>query len=124
MMTFDESEVGQLIYTMLKNVSTSIYHNRAERGSSFPYAVFNLLDAFQQEGTKTNFMLEIDIWDNKGNDITDLVALQKSLQEYLHKRTCINLSFNLESTLNLDATQEEQLRRRQLRFSATYYNRN
>jgi len=126
-MIFDEATVGQFIYDLLTtNIGSNVYFNLADRDATFPYAVFNLLDAFQQEGNNTNFMLEIDIWHNRGNQITDLLALQKSIQQFLHKRTCRNsdlsLFFNLESTLNLDVTQEEQLRRRQLRFNVRYYN--
>ena len=128
-MIFDEAKVGEFIYTQLKdNIGNNVYFNRAGRDATFPYAVFNMLDAFQQQDATTTFVLEIDIWHNEGNNITDLLTLQKKIQEFLHKRTCINsdlsLFFNLESTLNLDVTQEEQLRRRQLRFSVEYNNRN
>lgn len=129
-MTFNESLVGQYIYTMLNdNITGKVYYNRASRDSAFPLVVFNVLDAFQQEGSKSTFMLEINIWDNKGNNITDLLSRQKELQDFLHKRSCENsnfsLWFNLESTLqipNVNADQEQE-RRRQLRFSCIYYSK-
>ena len=127
MAIFDEAVVGQFIFEQLAtNIGSNVYFNRADKDATFPYAVFNMLNAFQQEGTGTEFMLEFDIWHNKGNQITDLLKLQKKIQVFLHKRVCQNselsLFFNLESTLNLDFTQEEQIRRRQLRFLVQYNN--
>jgi hypothetical protein len=127
-MIFDELKTGQYIFDFLDaNINEAIYFNRAPETATFPFGVFNFTSAFQGEDGRSNFMLEIDIWDNKGNNIIDLLTLQKDLQILLHKRHCktddLTLFFTLESTLQLN-DQEEQIRRRQLRFNVRYNNRN
>lgn len=125
-MVFNEEKAGVKVYEKMREIDSRTYFNRVPVDTSFPYAVFNILDAFQQEGSKTSFMLEVDIWDNKGNDISDLLELQSKIQVGFHKLMCnydeLSLSFALESTLQLDDN-EQQIRRRQLRFLATYYNK-
>jgi len=124
---FDELKTGQYIFDLLReNIGNNVYFDRVPEGTAFPYAVFNFASVFQGEDGKSTFMLELNIWDNAGNAITELLTLQKDIQTFLHKRNCISddltLFFNLESTLQIDDP-EEQIRRRELRFSVKYYNR-
>ena len=126
-LVFDEARIGQVIFEKLQSIDSNIYHDRAPSNVSFPFGVFNVLDAFQQENAKTSFILEIDFWSNTGNQITSLLALVNSVAEGLHKcvyrDSNIFLYFNLESQLRFP-DEEKQIRRRQLRFLVQFTNRN
>jgi len=127
MLVFNEAQVGEAIYTKLKTISSSIYFDRAPRTATFPYAVFKLNSVFQREGATSTFILSINVWHNKGNNITDLVTLQNDILNGLHKGVYIDVNmslvFMLESLLTINDP-DEQLRRRQLEFVVEYNNRN
>ena len=122
---FDEVTVGQALLTFLQSIDSGIYFDRAPRTTTFPYAVFKINNAFQREGVKHTFIMEIDLWHNKGNNITELLALQKSILQGVHKKgyadTNTTFYFNVESVLLLQDS-EEQIRRRQIRVIVDYYN--
>lgn len=128
-MIFDEAKVGVYITNLLNtNIGNNIFPDRAPQNQVFPYAVLKILDPFQQEGSKTRFMMEINVWDNKNKNKTDLLELTKRIAKFLHKRMCgnedLSLFFMLESSNPIPNLPEDQLRRRELRFAVDYYNKN
>ena len=108
------SDTGQAILTIIKSIYSNSYYNEAPRDAVFPYAVFTTPSTFQLEGTE-RIILEIDIWDNKGNNISSLEIatknLKKGLQEYVYTDNNIYLKFELDSLLQIPDP-EEQIRRR------------
>jgi hypothetical protein len=119
------SDTGQAILTIIKSKYSNSYYNEAPIDAAFPYAVFTTPSTFQLEGTE-RIILEIDIWDNKGNNISSLESATKTLKDGLKKYVYIDdniyLKFELESLLQIPDP-EEQLRRRQLRFIVKYIDR-
>ena len=129
-MFFDEELAGIDMYNILKNIDSRLYFNRVERGIPKLYAVFTFGATQQQEGFRSDATLLIYIFDNKGDDISELLALQKKFQK-LHKKICSSENsffiFNLISTyaqpvlVNSDG---EEIRQRILTFDLGYYNKN
>ncbi len=126
--TFDEAKVlihiEKILEDILKDTDYKIFFNTAPRRSTFPYSVFDLGNAFQGQDGKTTFNLNINIWNNKGNKLTEILEIQKLFQKKLHKSICKNqehlLDFNLDSTNSIPEI-DLQMRRRELTFSVNYY---
>jgi hypothetical protein len=122
--TFKESLIGETILNIIRQVTLNSYYNLAPEGSLYPLTVFNLTSAFKTEDYKYRFFLEINIWDNRGNNIKELLEtvenLQNAIDNCIYDDKNINLRFKLESIITLDEI-EHHLRRRQLRFIVNYY---
>jgi hypothetical protein len=121
---FKEKLVGQAILSMLREVTANSYFDIAPQGSAFPYAVFNLTSAFKTENYRYKFFLEINVFDNRGNNIADIVDLVEKIEtkfdNCVYDDENINLRFKTESILPLDEAQTH-LKRRLIRFNVIYY---
>lgn len=135
MMVFDEATVTTAIFNLLKEVHSRVFNNRAERGTVFPYIVYNIKSPFQQDNNKTQFILEINILENKGHNIRELVELTTLISKKFHKCTYndsnMMIHFYQESLLLLDdpdinpndVSGGEQIRKRQLNINCNYRNK-
>ncbi len=124
--TFDEAKVGKYILSLMKEIAPNIYANEAIESAKPPYAVFELVDVPQGEGTKSTFTLEVNIWDNKGSKITDILKLKKDIQDFFHKKQCNQKDFFVKFELDIGfgvPQADSQLRNRQLNFECTYYSK-
>ncbi len=76
---------GQVIATILKSINSNTYFDKAPVGTSFPYQTWKTPSSFYFEGG-ISIMLEVDLWDNKGNNIATLEQrtdlFRKTLQKY------------------------------------------
>ena len=124
-LTLDRVSVITELYKLFEEVNSNIYHERAPQGSSLPYAVYNVGSAFYNEGTGTTFNLEINVWDNKGTNITELEQLTNDIAEFFNDRTCNNgtfaIWFNQPEILPIPDP-DENIRRRQINFNCEYNN--
>lgn len=120
------ADIGQVILTELKKVVSNSFFDRAPRGAIFPFAVFTTPSSFQGQDKTNNIILEIDLYDNKGNNIATLETYTKNVITAFHKAIYKDakmlLKFQLESQFQIQET-DEQIRRRKLNFLVKYYNR-
>lgn len=124
--TFSRTKAISAIYTILKDVYSNIYHERVPQGTSLPYATFNIGLATQREGGSSNFILEIDVWDNKGSNITELEGIVDDIMEGLYKRICSYDDFVLrfeDADINPVPDEDENIRRRNISVNTFYYNK-
>ncbi len=122
---FKEDLAGQAILSMLREVTINSYVDEAPQGSAFPYAIMNLTTAFKTQNYRYKFMLEINVWDNKGNNTANIIQLMKQIESKfdncVYEDENITLIFKTESIISLDSTQENHIKRRMIRFNVTYY---
>lgn len=124
--TFSRKNAINAIYTILKEVNSNIYHERVPSGATFPYIVYNVGLATQREGGSSNFILEIDVWDNKGSNITELEGIVGDVMEGLCKRICSYDDFVLrfeDADVNPIPDEDENIRRRNISVNTFYYNK-
>lgn len=118
-------DVGQVILTELRKVLAKSYFERVPVGTTMPFAVFKVPSIYQQQNCET-LTLEIDIYDNKGTNILDLETATNNIAKSFHNKRYIDakmlLIFEKESILHLPEP-DEQLRRRQIRITVKYFNR-
>lgn len=120
------TDIGQVLLTELQKIHSRTYFDRAPRGTTFPYAVFSTPSSFQGQDKTQNIMLQIDVYDNKGNSITDLEKIVKDISTAFHKSLYVDskmsLRFQQESILQIQEA-DEQMRRRRINFVIKYFSR-
>lgn len=109
---------GNVILSNLTAIHTRSYFDRAPIGTTFPYITFKTPSTFYAENNNY-IMLEVNVWENKGNNIATLEQItenvRKGLQKNVYVDSYISMKYEFESLLHLD-DDEEQIRRRQIRF--------
>jgi hypothetical protein len=119
-------DVTNVIRAELRKIHIRSHFDRAPAKEEFPFVTFKAPSTFQGEDTTENIMVEVDVWDNRGNNIAELESITKDISKEFHKKTYEDekmfLIFERESLLNIPDP-EEQIRRRQIRFKVKYYNR-
>lgn len=119
-------DVANVIRAEIRKVFAATHYDRAPVGTAFPYAVFKCPSSFQREDGAQTLMLEVDIWSNTGNNITALEAttilISSQLHNFVYSDPNMALQIKKESVLDIPE-QEEQIRRRLLRFTIKYYSR-
>lgn len=114
----------QHIYGKLSSVHPSTYLEKAPKGTSFPYVTFNMPTSIEDD-YREDFILEIDIWDNKPNDTTMLETITTNIDTELNRKYENNSIFQC-SIYRINRLMipdpNESIRRRQLRYQVkTYY---
>ena len=114
------------IYTVLKNIYSNVYFERVPQGTQLPYAVFDLGLISQLEGGKSSITLEINVWDNRGDNISDLENVTGNISEGLYKLICdfggYTLRFENADINNIPDT-DNNIRRRNISINVMYYNK-
>lgn len=114
------------IYTVLKNIYSNVYFERVPQGTPLPYAVFNIGLISQLEGGKSRILLEIDVFDNKGSNITYLENATNDLIEGMYKQVCEFDNFTLrfmDIITNSIPDPDNNIRRRNISVDIIYYNK-
>lgn len=121
----------QLIFSKLISIHSRVYQERVPRKDEntnkaplFPYIVFNLKNLDNSDSRDDN-VLEIDIWDNKPLDTTELETLADSIEAYFkenkyHTNNFLQASFYKISRQPIPDP-DENIRRRQLRYQVKVY---
>ena len=124
---FNEEEAIIVLNSVIKTVYANSFYEQALEKASFPYVTFNFEFADQEEGTKSDVEFVLNIWDNKGHNISDLLTISKNMKKKFHKYcyqdSNMSIDFNFTTGNNLPDP-EKQIRRRELRFNVRYYNKN
>jgi len=112
------------IHSKLVNVTTKAYLEKAPSNTAFPYITYKLPSSDNpDESNLENFIIEIDIWDNKA-DTTALETLTTNIDnEFERTNTTQNntyVHFFRVSRLMIPDP-DEKIRRRQLRYLAKTY---
>lgn len=110
---------------LLKKYHSRVYFQKAPSTAKMPYIVFDLPNAFDNEGQEI-FNLDIDIWDNR-QDTTELETLAsqlwKELNYYRHIDESIQFSIYRENRLPPLDEDDNNIKRRKLIFQLKYFDR-
>lgn len=110
---------------LLKKYHSRVYFQKASSTAKMPYIVFDLPNAFDNEGQEI-FNLDIDIWDNQ-QDTTELETLAsqlwKELNYYRHIDESIQFSIYRENRLPPLDEDDNNIKRRKLIFQLKYFDR-
>lgn len=124
-------ELLSVIYAKLLVVHPRVFLERAPDKTQFPYVTYNLPTSDEQEN-REDFILEVDIWDNK-TDTTVLETLTSTIDgngaitgatglNRLHhyENGVLQADFYRINRLQLPDP-DEKIRRRQLRYEVKAY---
>lgn len=115
---------------MLYSVHTRVYQERlpkkdpgTNKPPAFPYIVFNLKN-LDNSDSRDDCILEIDIWDNKPSDTTELETIADNIENVL-KGSKPNNNYFQASFYKMYRIPvpdpDESIRRRQLRYQVKVY---
>ncbi|MBU9724125.1 MULTISPECIES: DUF3168 domain-containing protein [Bacillaceae] len=110
------------IKAFLKSYHPRIHHENAPDDAEYPFVVYNFPNSVD-DGSLENFVLELDIWDNKA-DTTEMETIIGSIDKALHRRTVaigdLSMSFYRENRLVI-TDPDKRLRRRQYVYQVRTY---
>ena len=117
------SEIRTAIQALLKTLHPRVFFQVAKKNAVYPYVVFDLPNSVDS-GTLENFVLDIDVWDNK-TDTTALETLINTIDEALHKKTILlndKMAFVIYRENRLTLTDDEpSIRRRKYTYQVRTY---
>lgn len=92
----------------------------------YPYAEINFPDILPNNTFSDNNLLEIDIWDNKDTDITEIEALadaiHKVLNRFQYNDSVMNVSINRATPYRVKLPDPiPYIQRRKLRYNVKVY---
>lgn len=108
-------ELRTMIQTYLKTKNSRIYFQIAPDNATYPFVVYELPNSID-DGAMENFVLDIDVWDDK-SDTTALETLASDIDNGLHRLTLVQngLGATFYRTSRLSMTDDDsRLRRRRL----------
>lgn len=120
-------ELYTLIYNIINPICAAFADHYPETETKiFPYAEIKFPNALPNNSFSDNNLLEIDIWDNKGTDITEIEgladAIHTALNRLQHNDTVMNVSINRNTPYRLVLPDPIiHIQRRQLRYISTVY---
>ena len=116
-------ELKSGIYTKLKSITDNVYYQEASRDTQYPYIVFEISGATRND-LRESSILNINIYDKKGNNIEIIEKLEEDVKRELHyfdiNTAVISASLRQTGSNNLDSI-EDQYRRRQVEYQLYYY---
>ena len=116
-------ELKSGIYTKLKSITDNVYYQEASRDTQYPYIVFEITGATRSD-VRESSILNINIYDKKGNNIEIIEKLEEDIKRELHyfdiNTSSIAASVRQTGSNNLDSI-EDQHRRRQVEYQVYYY---
>lgn len=99
-----------------------------DTGKIYPYAVFSFPNASTNNEFSDNFILQVDIWDDKGGDATEIETVTDAVFHALNKQKI--LTDNLFIQIYRDTIwrlklpdPDVNIQRRQLKFICKIYNK-
>lgn len=108
-------ELRKILQTYLKTKHTKVYFQIAPDHATYPFVVYELPNSID-DGAMENFVLDIDVWDDK-SDTTALETLASNIDNGLHRLTVVSnglgATFYRENRLSL-TDDDSRLRRRRL----------
>lgn len=127
---FDKAKVLrkiQYIFTQIEDFDYKVKYGRMRRGTTFPYVAYFVNSPLKNEGNKFDFILDINMWDNKGDNIAELLEMSNEIQGRFNDLTCndndMSLVCRVETAQEVPDV-EEQIRREEIRVLVEYRNNN
>ena len=119
------------LYTLISGIIEPICpcfadHYPEDETKIYPYAEIKFPNVIPNNTFSDNNLLEIDIWDDKGTDITEIEtitdAIHKALNRLQYNDENMNVSINRNNPYRLGLPDPIiHIERRQLRYVITYY---
>ena len=122
-------ELYTLIYNIINPICTAFAgHYPEEDKKAYPYAEIKFPNALPNNTFSDNSLLEIDVWDDKGTDITEIEgitdAIHAALNRLQHNDAAMNVSINRNTPYRLVLPDPVlHIQRRELRYVVTVYNK-
>ena len=116
-----------LIYGIINPICPSFAdHWPEDEEKVFPYVEIKFPNALPNNTFSDNNLLEIDIWNNKGTDITEIEGIADNIHKVLNRLqyndTNMNVSINRNTPFRLVLPDPIiHIQRRQLRYICTVY---
>jgi hypothetical protein len=116
-----------LIYNIINPICTAFADHYPEDDKKvFPYVEIKFPNALSNNSFSDNSLLEIDIWDDKGTDITEIEtitdAIHKALNRLQYNDAVMNVSINRNTPYRLALPDPIiHIQRRELRYVVTVY---
>ncbi len=115
--------MANFIRSQLRTINPRSFYEEMPQGTTFPYVLFRLRTQSKRENRK-DVILEIDVFTNTGNSISDLEntvdAIETKFDRMIYSDNTQNLQFFIENILEL-SEMYQHLRRKQLRFLLKFY---
>jgi hypothetical protein len=122
-------ELYTLIYNMINPICMAFAdHYPEEEVKVYPYAEIKFPNTLINNSYSDSCLLEIDIWDDKSTDITEIEgiadAIHKALNHLQYNDSVMNVSINRNTPYRLVLPDPIiHIQRRQLRYVVTVYNK-
>jgi hypothetical protein len=122
-------ELYTLIYNIINPICTTFAdHYPEDETKIFPYAEIKFPNALINNSYSDNTLLEIDIWDDKSTDITEIEGIadtiHKALNRLQYNDAIMNVSINRNNPYRLVLPDPIiHIQRRELRYVMTVYNK-
>lgn len=116
-------ELRKVIHALLKTVHSRVHFVDAPEAATFPYVVYNLPTSTNADGTREDFILEVDVWDN-ATDTTAIETLTQNIDTLLNREHSINAKVlvNFYRVNRLVLTDDDKsIKRRKLTYQAKTY---
>lgn len=125
-------EIYKLISDVVEPICTSYADHYPEDTENakriYPYTEIKCPNTIPNNSYSDNILLELDIWDNKGTDITEIEGITDTIHQALNRLQYngvnMNVSINRNNPYRLvipDTT--PHIQRRELRYVVTIYNK-
>jgi hypothetical protein len=120
-------ELYTLIYNIINPICTAFAdHYPEDETKAYPYAEIKFPNALPNNEFSDKNLLEVDIWDDKGTDITEIEGLtdtiHKALNRLQYNDTVMNVSINRNTPYKLVLPDPVlHIQRRELRYIVTVY---
>ena len=118
-----------LIYSIINPICSAFAdHYPEDEEKVYPYVEIKFPNALPNNTFSDNNLLEIDIWNNKGTDITEIEGIADNIHKTLNRlqvnNTNMNVSINRNTPFRLVLPDPIiHIQRRELRYIVTVYNK-
>jgi len=113
------------IYQQLSTCSDRLFLELAPQGTLFPYVTYNVPTSLYGEN-REDFILEVDVWGNDTNTF-DIEVMTDNIDRLLNKSKMLDSNIQVSIyRINrmMIPDEDENVRRRQLRYQCKTYFRN
>lgn len=116
-------ELRKIIQPLLETVNDEVYFVEASEKATFPYVVYNLPTSIDAEGTREDFILEIDVWDN-AKDTAAIETLTQNIATLFNRKHSVNSKvavnfYRVNRQVLID--EDKSIKRRKLTYQAKTY---
>lgn len=118
-------ELRKLFIKELRKYNDRVYFQRAPKGATYPYVVFDFLPSFTNDEQEV-LPMDVDVWDVGGNTVpieTIASNIWRGLRKFNYIDELVQVSVDRDTRFPDLDEDEVDIKRRKLTFEVRYFDR-